>query len=134
MFSNIHYSTGISSDHSTVAITAKASACVNSETGKTLPSLIKVGVLFHLITNSVFAKLYRKVSWLVSPICEKSMLDKSLVCIIAYVLKVFNISIRFYVGTFVSNVGAFTNVPLLPLLPWSVTVVPVPPLLSPILQ
>ena len=78
MFSNIHYSTGISSDQAAVAISAKASWCVNSETGTTVPSLTKVGVVFHLITNSVLAKLYLKVSALVSPICEKSILANHL--------------------------------------------------------
>ena len=80
-------STGSGSDHSGVAIRTKASSCVNSETGTTVPSLIKVGVLFHLITNSVFAKLYLKVFSLVSPIWSKSILAKSVDCIIAYVSK-----------------------------------------------
>jgi len=51
----MHYSTGIGSLHSAVAISAKASWCVNSETGTIVPSVIKVGVVFHLIINLVLA-------------------------------------------------------------------------------
>ena len=50
----MHYSTGIGSDHSAEAIKVKASACVKVCKGvTTVPSVIKVGSVFHFKTNCV---------------------------------------------------------------------------------
>ena len=89
MFSNIHYSTGISSLHSGVCISAKVSLCVNICKGSTLPSAIKVGVFVYLITNSSPSKLILTVFSLDSSTCEKSMFNKSPIDYIAYVFIVF---------------------------------------------